>query len=265
MLLRRYLSESHRLKPLPKPDLWTSLRHAYTGPNFFISLLFLVAFATPYIAQAMLLSQIGRAESSLIAAVGVIAGKDVDAPAVSPDERAAIRTRVRTDLIALQQSFLETANTLREAARLTSGITGPEPVVVTDRARTSLIRAADSMTELGDRMKGFRADVGTLAAGAMEERRYPIWKILLGIDTGQLGWALLLSLLLVYNGLRWFLTTNVAALRDAEERSHVTPAKVDYFAFGPLHRVVEWLFWLSLASGTYTFFQWMTTPVYKFW
>ena len=60
-----------------------------------------------------------------------------------------------------------------------------------------------------------------------------------------------------------FPTTSVAALRDAEERSQVTPAKIDYIAFGPFHRAVELHFWLSLASGTFTFLRWMTTPVYK--
>jgi hypothetical protein len=114
------------------------------------------------------------------------------------------------------------------------------------------------------RLTKFRNDVESLAAG-VRDRRYPVWMILLGVDTGELGWTLLISLLLVYNALRWFLTTNVAHLRDAEDRSQVTPAKVDYVAFGPFHRAVEWLFWLSLLSGTYTFIRWMTTPVYKFW
>lgn len=262
-LMRRYIPSRERLEPLPKPDLWTQLRHAYTGANFFIALLFLVAFMMPYVAQAVLLAQIGRTENAFVTAVGVVTTKETDNAAGLPNQRGEPRRLLR-EIVAFEQELAATANATREAVRLSSRIADVASAAI-DELRASLIRAADAMATLEARITALREDVAKLAPDSMHDRRYPIWKILLGIDTGELGWTLLISLLFVYNALRWFLTTNVAPLRDAEERSSITPAKAEYISFKPLHLAVQWLFWLSFGSGVYTFFGWMTMPVYKFW
>jgi uncharacterized protein YjbI with pentapeptide repeats len=109
------------------------------------------------------------------------------------------------------------------------------------------------------------SDNKTSAADVLKQRTYPIWQILLGIDSGNYAWTMLICLLIVYNGLKWFLTTSIAPMRDAEERSHVTPALPEYRVFLSLHRVVSLLYWVSLATATYTAWTMITQPVIKFW
>jgi hypothetical protein len=105
----------------------------------------------------------------------------------------------------------------------------------------------------------------TPAADALTRRTYPVWQILLGIDSGNYAWTMLICLLIVYNGLKWFLTTSIAPMRDAEERSHVTPALPEYRVFLSLHRVVSLLYWVSFATAAYTAWTMISQPVIKFW
>jgi hypothetical protein len=75
---------------------------------------------------------------------------------------------------------------------------------------------------------------GTGAGGWVES---PVWRVLLGLRGDHLGeWAgaLLLVVPFAYNAGRFWLTQRVIPLRDAEERSGVTPALVDY------QRLYEW-------------------------
>ncbi|MBK9188061.1 MAG: pentapeptide repeat-containing protein [Phycisphaerales bacterium] len=53
------------------------------------------------------------------------------------------------------------------------------------------------------------------------------WRVLIGLDKGWLV-PVLGAVLLVYNGLRALLTLRVGQLRDAEERSGITPTLVEY-------------------------------------
>lgn len=54
------------------------------------------------------------------------------------------------------------------------------------------------------------------------------WWVLIGGDKGLFFVALTLTLV-VYNACRGLLTWNVSSLRDAEERSRITPSLVDYY------------------------------------
>ena len=84
---------------------------------------------------------------------------------------------------------------------------------------------------------------------------FPIWKVALGVHQG--GWevwsgALLFVLLLIYNVARFWLTLQVAPLRDAEERSGVTPALVDYVhLYETWHRPLAILGTLAVAVLIY--------------
>jgi hypothetical protein len=108
-------------------------------------------------------------------------------------------------------------------------------------------------------------EIGTWAASSLNATRYPIWQILLGIDSGHFLWAGLIITLMVYNGFRWLLTTNIAPMRDAEDRGQFTPALIEYRVWLPFHRVTNYLYWVSLVVGLYTFLALMTVRVYKVW
>jgi hypothetical protein len=255
--MRRHLpiDQREQIGRLPKPDLWTSLRYAYTGPNFFISLLFLVAFAMPYVAKGVLLADIARGERVLAASVGPTTRDGSDDVVASPRESAKLRA-LHDEIVALENEI---------AAKVEPAMRPPQPSSGSAEIGAVDAGSGDTRTDLMARVARLKREIETLASTEVHRRAYPIWKILLGIDTGDVGWTLLISLLVVYNALKWFLTTNVAPMRDIEERSHVTPARFEYVAFAPAHHAVTWLFWLSVGSGAFTFFQWMTTPVYKFW
>ena len=245
-------------------DPWSTLRRVYTGPSFFITLLFLVAFVSPYLLQAALLSELSHLESRVVDSVGALLDRDLKGEPMEPEELARLRRSVKEQAESVESTFAEALHSAREAGSRARGLRRPSLEGV-DAVRQSVARSAERMESLDSQVRRLKTDLNLVIAGTIQERRYPVWKILLRMDTGQYGWTLLICLLFLYNGLKWFLTTTVAPMRDAEERSHVTPARPEYMVLLPLHRVVSALFWVSLTVGLYTFYQWMTSPVYKLW
>jgi uncharacterized protein YjbI with pentapeptide repeats len=82
----------------------------------------------------------------------------------------------------------------------------------------------------------------------------PAWKVLIGLDQGWLG-PVLAVVLLGYNVIRGFLTIRVGMLRDAEERSDITPMLKEYMgsqALGDEHGF--WFLWFIVRDVL----DWMT-------
>jgi hypothetical protein len=76
----------------------------------------------------------------------------------------------------------------------------------------------------------------------------PLWHVLLKWDEGKLWPTVLAVALIVYNiGVYW-LITSVGPLRDEEERSGWSPAWKDYGYLRWVHRVVTFLFYVSVLS-----------------
>ncbi len=92
-------------------------------------------------------------------------------------------------------------------------------------------------------------------------RRFRVYQLLVGWDKNWLQVALVLVLLL-YNGVRWKLTSRVSLLREEEERSHYAPALSDYWRLYQAHRVVQILLFVALASFAYHAWYWLTQEVW---
>ena len=245
-------------------DPWSTLRRTYTGPNFFITMLLLVAFVVPYVAHAIFLSQVSRAELALLPKVEAILGEDVRGQAPTPAELQQLDKRLRGEIEAMRAALTETRVEL-ERARAALGIGGAPAVERLQHATSSVQAAVMSVQTLERQAAAFRNDSRRFLAGSLRAKRYPLWQIVLGLDTRRFGWTILVVTLFIFNGLRWFLTITVAPMRDAEERGFVTPAILDYRFLIPLHRIASTLFWVSFAAGVWTFLEWMAMPVYKFW
>jgi hypothetical protein len=245
-------------------DPWSTLRRTYTGPNFFITMLLLVAFLVPYVAHAIFLSQVSRAELALLPKVEAILGEDVRGQAPTAAELQRLDGRLRDDIVAMRAA-LTGARVELERARTVISTAGAPPAERLQRVTSSVQAAVVNVQTLERKAEAFRVDSRRFLAGSLRARHYPLWQIVLGLDTGRFGWTILVVTLFIFNGLRWFLTITVAPMRDAEERGFVTPAVLDYRFLIPLHRIASTLFWVSFAAGVWTFLEWMTMPVYKFW
>jgi uncharacterized protein YjbI with pentapeptide repeats len=89
------------------------------------------------------------------------------------------------------------------------------------------------------------------------ERRRAVW-VLLGWTEGW--WACAMAgVLVLYNAIRAFLTLRISALRDAEERSQVTPALEDYWRLFQFHCWVRLLMYIAIASALFNVSYWVCT------
>jgi uncharacterized protein YjbI with pentapeptide repeats len=127
-------------------DSWSTLRREYTGPNFIITLIALVAFLLPYAFQALAWRNVNAAQTLMRGAMGSL---------------------------ATRHESLEALATL-------------EPCF----------------------------------ARACEQ--YYVWQLLLAAERGWAAIALTLAVIL-YNAVRFYLTSKVMAYREEEERSGFTP------------------------------------------
>lgn len=260
-----WMSELDRTPKNELEDWWTCFRRIYTGPNFFISLLFLVTFTVPYVAKSVLLYEASRTELAGLTSLARLTGQDWTRLEIETSRPGTLQQHLPDEIAAFRTHFQNAALAAREAASKLAESTKDLDAVRLAQAAAAVAIVRDELETATTQAAQFRADFGGWLAETVKERRYPIWKILLGIDTGQYLWTLLICLLLAYNGAKWLLTTNIAPMRDAEDRSRVTPAKLEYQAYFRLHQLISWLFWLSSAVAVYSFLSLMTQPVYKFW
>ncbi len=197
-------------------DPWSMLRRNYTGPWFFVHLLLLVAFFTPYTAKFLYLSALSRAQDYVIERAQVIESQTEDF------ERQ------------LAQMASEHENAAPWLPRLAQ--------VVSEQRQA---RGAALRDDLSNRFRP------TSAA----------W-VLVGWTDGL--WAFGMALIVViYNLCRGLLTLRVSALRDAEERSQVTPRLAEYWPLYRIHRYASRLLYIALAVTAFNVGYWVwTTTVY---
>jgi hypothetical protein len=240
-------------------DRWSMLRRLYTGPSFFISLLFLVSFTIPYVAKALFLTEVGRSEVAVLERFGLPNNdRQTDSAGNAPSRG-----------IAAEYQFLqERINDALANARAASTSLTTLAASRTDQAGELHALISPIQLELEQveaRMEYVGRHVGDIVLQSIAERRYPVWKVLLGVDTGNYASTLLICLLLVYNAGKWLMTVSVAPMRDAEDRVQRTPARMEYQALMPAHRIVSILYWLSFGTAIYDLAVLLATPVYKFW
>lgn len=259
------MDPSERLSPTKCEDRWSMLRRVYSGPNFFISLLFLVAFFLPVLAKAFFLSQIAHGESVVVWTTEAVTGQRLDAVELTDQELSALRTQLPRDYEAAQRTFQDSRTSVKAAGRIVKEFRERPLVETALQTQAALEQADTDLDVLKSQVTKLREDTSKYVAGEVKSRRYPIWQILLGIDQRDVVLTTLFVLLLIYNGMKWFLTTTVAPMREVEDRSQITPAKPEYEALLIGHRVVATLYWLSLGVGLFGFWTWMTVPVYKLW
>jgi hypothetical protein len=77
---------------------------------------------------------------------------------------------------------------------------------------------------------------------------YPLWQVVLGVHENEWSawlWAFAALLLAAYNIVRYFLTLQIAPLRDAEDRSSATPARGAYLPLYAWHERISPIFWIA--------------------
>lgn len=197
-------------------DPWSTLRHKYSGPWFFVHLLLLIAFFAPYVAKFLYLSGLSRAQDYLLERAEALDGQS------EQFEQQLSQIAAEHDQDAPWLMPLATA--------------------VGERRRATTQSARDDLTE---RYHQTRA----------------VWVL---VGWSEAWWVFVLALVVVgYNACRGYLTLRVNALRDAEERSQITPGWTEY---GPLYRVhcwAAWLLYIAISATALNLGYWVwTTMVY---
>ena len=217
----------------------------------------LVAFVVPYVAHAIFLSQVSRAELALLPKVEFILGEDVRGQAPTPAELQQLDKRLRGEVEAMRAALTGTRVEL-ERARAALGVGGAPAAERLQRVTSSVqaavmsVQTLERQLSLSQRLQAL-PPVACASATAVADGR-PRHEPL--VDAPRV--TLLFSRAAGFDNYR-------PPMRDAEERGFVTPAALDYRFLIPLHRIASTLFWVSFAAGVWTFLEWMTMPVYKFW
>lgn len=183
----------HRARiPGNAKDPWSVLRRGYTGPWFFVHLLLLTMFFTPYVAKIFYLSAVSDAH-----------------------------------------------------------------MLIERKAET----LADELSEY-DTLKRFY-DTQTARFEDAHERKRAVWVL---IGWTESWWSFGMAMVIVlYNAMRGFLTLKVSSLRDAEERSEITPRLDEYWRLFQIHRVARVIVHAAVAfvlwnAGSWIWSTWLWVP-----
>jgi uncharacterized protein YjbI with pentapeptide repeats len=224
-------------------DPWSVLRQLYAGPRLTFLVISLIAFALPYAGRAALWAAIGSVERKVNSVVPGV----VDA--------------------ALQTTRLGAEATIRdvtaEARSLTDEIESRGEKEVSKALREKI---RDSEARVKERLElGLQRGKEAIGAAAIAiERRVdsrPVWKVLLRWGESTPWPAILALALIAYNVGIYILVTNVASLRDEEERSGFSPALADYLDLVRIHRLVNLLFFVSTASFMFNLWYMLVSEV----
>ena len=165
---------------------WIELRRTYTGVNFLLTLVALLAFLFPYILQAGYLQALNW----------------------------------------FQVTLVETTPILKESLESVNDAT---PLV---NPTSSLVSYLENLTPC--------------FAPECQDRRI-LW-LILGLNQG-IGLFVFNILLVLYNGLRFYVTQAVNILRDEEEQGGWSPKKEEVNRLIVFHIIIKFLFFAAVGAG----------------
>jgi hypothetical protein len=179
------------------PDPWSVLRRAYTGPRFFFHLLLLTAFILSYVGKMVVLS--GIYEGMVVVDKKVVSV--LEKLEQSTDYQKSLHGAVgkATENLPDSRGFVESLHETTE----------------------SRIDALPSLASYFKQLRNQWQDISKKPA---------LW-VLLGIDnwkTETLTFFPVSLVMILYNIFRLIFTREVSFLRDAEERSRITPSRKEY-------------------------------------
>jgi Pentapeptide repeats (8 copies) len=128
------------------------------------------------------------------------------------------------------------------------------PLVVKGAGLSALGNAQQRVIETANRIEGYQLRIacdepngaisGTVRGGEVRVpcRSEPMWRLLLGFG-GPYGifMPVLTGILIGYQILRYLLTRQISLVRDAEERSGISPPRTGVFAYPRLYRIHQLL------------------------
>jgi hypothetical protein len=238
-------------------DPWSVLRRSYTGPRFAFNLLFLVAFALPYIAQALFWVGVNRVEAFVLR------------PILSSISQASYVLSSSADPVVKAWSFKaeQLLNSLEPISQNVPAL--QESLDRLSGSLTSLQTLLDEAIQMAKVSTALRAKKwGEQAAELLQ--RYPslgqrfqqwsVWELLIGRNKGRV-YVFVVLILVGYNLGRGVLTYMVGLLREEEDRNHESPEAVKYALLFRLHQFLSLVYVLSLISFVIGISKWMTIRV----
>ena len=210
------------------PDPWSVLRRNYTGPNFFFHLLILMAFFLPFTSKAIVLTGVHEG-MEMIDKKGM--------PALEKLEQS-------TDY---GKSLYGAVDKTAEKFSITGGI-----VETLHEKSDSKIDAFPSISspflQLQDWWDGMKKQTAFWTLVGYSNNNF-----------GTFAFFLVTLMMIAYNIVRLILTREVSFLRDAEERSKITPSRKEYM--GETDRQFDSqsflvVFWEAWKLWTPDFMRW---------
>ena len=254
-------------------DHWSKLRRTYTGPRFALLLLLTIAFLLPHIIQVTMLATLGQVESDLMSFASRAAVEHLKSDPIQPGISAADQlesqigdaTREAVDTLESRWRALLITRRVARWEDLKQDMAREKSEVLTALNANLAARRAELRQRVSD---AFAFNAATTLQKVVSEyesqRRYRVWQILFGFDKGSYAPVILAIILIAFNLLRMTVTLMVSSLREAEERSGVTPSRREYtFVYG-LHKTVSVLWIVAISELIYTFWVWLKTPVVLF-
>jgi hypothetical protein len=254
-------------------DRWSKLRRTYTGPRFALLLLLTLAFLVPRVLKTTALVVLGETEAGVMAMLERERAR-TRAPAV-PDAAVAplgaiidrADAAARDALDAFEARWREALAARRAAAWddvRDDILRGKERIVQSLHARVEQSKR-EAERWLADQLARSRtAALEAIRAEYDARPRFRVWEVLLDLDRGRYHAVVLAVVLLVFNALRLLVTLMVGSLREAEERSHITPAAAEYALAYRLHLVTSALWIVAVADLAIAAYRWLNTPVVLF-
>lgn len=220
-------------------DPWSVLRRKYTGPMFLFHVIFLMVFLGVYMARAMIWVGVNLAQESLEIAQGSleIAQQEI---ILQTNVAATMNAQALSDLQEDVRKLWEERDLDQDALQAVT------EVIAASITPSGVQPAADETNRL---VKTINYITPCLQPECQPKQ--PVWRVLLRLEDGPIASGLAVALI-VYNLLRWWLTSSVGLLRDAEERSGYSPRYADYKWPYMAHTFVMWpLFMVAIAALLY--------------
>ena len=255
-------------------DPWSVLRRSYTGPSMVFVLLFSVVAFLPLILQTFFWIGVSRVEEQVVAASVVAIQKTADVlrplhlPAWSGwlQRTEDLLKRFEPRLETYSQRATPVLPDAKEVQALFALLEEAHQILATDGERLAVLdetarelQRAETFVEQARQLVEL---VHPKANVAIQEKR--VWHLLLRGRNEGVFIAVLSSLLLLYNAARFALTYIVGQMRDAEERSSVTPSWSQYRPLWHIHQAIAPLLAISVSYGIYRLVVALLTPVIVF-
>lgn len=233
-------------------DPWSTLRRKYTGPMLLFNTIFLVGFIIPFLLKAVLWVGINNGQE---AASGIADSLAIHSLRVDTNLKSLMDSTEKK-LATIDSSLVASLSSISSVTDIDMAIDGIENLEIAVQQLDS--SSVELVQGVGDYLRSKLPDPNLFSKCLRPQcEEFRVVSLLLSADRSKMSFFLVIGLL-IYNFCRAILTWRVGLLRDAEERSDVTPAYESYKTLYYAHVfVLKPLVIISLMAFVYHAWYWL--------